>query len=166
MTPIVSQATKPTACRAIACHEHGATEAATKGISAKRNPIIMVTKNPVRHSRDQMNRRTNVAGVCLERYRRSLSRPCGLSNHALSPDVRLERQRRSLSRPCGLLNHALSPCVRLERYRRSLLPPKAGDNKSVPGSAGISARETPCAHLVYFEHASRAKMPALPGAAA
>jgi hypothetical protein len=34
---------------------------------------------------------------------------------------------------------------------------------AVPGSAGISARETPCARLVYFEHASRAKMPALPG---
>jgi hypothetical protein len=33
------------------------------------------------------------------------------------------------------------------------------------GSAGISARETPCARLVYFKHTSRAKMPALPGLA-
>jgi hypothetical protein len=38
--------------------------------------------------------------------------------------------------------------------------------KAVPGSAGISARETPCARLMYLENASRAKRPALPGAAA
>jgi hypothetical protein len=30
--------------------------------------------------------------------------------------------------------------------------------KSVPESAGISAREAPCARLVSFKHASRAKM--------
>jgi hypothetical protein len=34
---------------------------------------------------------------------------------------------------------------------------------SVPGSAGLSAREMPCARVVCFENASRAKMPALPG---
>jgi hypothetical protein len=36
---------------------------------------------------------------------------------------------------------------------------------AVPGSAGISARETPCVCLVSFKHASRAEMPALPGLA-
>jgi hypothetical protein len=40
-----------------------------------------------------------------------------------------------------------------------------GNAKSAPGSAGISARETPCARLVSFKHASRAEMPALPGLA-
>jgi hypothetical protein len=44
--------------------------------------------------------------------------------------------------------------------------PFCSECHSVPGGAGISARETPCVRLPYFEHASRAKMPALPGKAA
>jgi hypothetical protein len=40
------------------------------------------------------------------------------------------------------------------------------EGHSVPGSAGIFAREILRARLMYFEYASRAKMPALPGNAA
>jgi hypothetical protein len=36
---------------------------------------MIATKNTARHSRNQRNRRTNVAGVCLERQRRSLLQP-------------------------------------------------------------------------------------------